>query len=160
MKDLEGRSFKCYPFISANDEGLMLKVSAFQIFHIGNSTLINSFNKTKFLFQGKCILFCYCYRLLFQPNTALLQSKPPTTFLTVNNDQGLNVIYSPGKNNENPAKLQISTLIITVTGLPIPNQLPEGGGTPIWIRWGCSSEILNLTPKGDHLGVTQAFCDF
>ena len=24
---------------------------------------------------------------------------------------------------------------------------------------GCSSEILNLTPKGDHLGVAQAFCD-
>ena len=110
----------------------MLKVSAFQIFHIGNSTLINSFNKTKFLFQGKCtdILFCYCYQLLFQPNTALSQSKPPTTFLTVNNDQGLNVIYSPGKNNENQAKLQISTLIITVTGLPIPNQLPGGVGLP------------------------------
>ena len=28
-----------------------------------------------------------------------------------------------------------------------------GGGTPIWNRRGCSSEILNLTPKGDHLGV-------
>ena len=27
-----------------------------------------------------------------------------------------------------------------------------GGGTPIWNRRGCSSEILNLTPKGDHLG--------
>ena len=27
------------------------------------------------------------------------------------------------------------------------------GGTPIWNRRGCSSEILNLTPKGDHLGV-------
>ena len=34
-----------------------------------------------------------------------------------------------------------------------------GGGTPIWNRRGCSSEILNLTPKGDHLGVTQTFCD-
>ena len=33
------------------------------------------------------------------------------------------------------------------------------GGTPIWNRRGCSSEILNLTPKGDHLGVAQAFCD-
>ena len=32
-----------------------------------------------------------------------------------------------------------------------------GGGTPIWNRRGCSSEILNLTPKGDHLGVPQAF---
>ena len=25
-----------------------------------------------------------------------------------------------------------------------------GGGTPIWNRRGCSSEILNLTPKGDQ----------
>ena len=33
------------------------------------------------------------------------------------------------------------------------------GGTPIWNRRGCSSDILNLTPKGDHLGVAQAFCD-
>ena len=33
------------------------------------------------------------------------------------------------------------------------------GGTPIWNRRGCSSEILNLTPKGDHLGVAQGFCD-
>ena len=31
--------------------------------------------------------------------------------------------------------------------------VPRGGGTPIWNRRGCSSEILNLTPKGDHLGV-------
>ena len=36
---------------------------------------------------------------------------------------------------------------------------PGGGGTPIWNRRECSSEILNLTPKGDHLGVAQAFCD-
>ena len=34
-----------------------------------------------------------------------------------------------------------------------------GGGTPIWNRRGRSSEILNLTPKGDHLGVAQAFRD-
>ena len=27
------------------------------------------------------------------------------------------------------------------------------GETPIWNRRGCSSEILNLTPKGGHLGV-------
>ena len=26
-------------------------------------------------------------------------------------------------------------------------------------QMGCSSEILNLTPKGDYLGVAQAFCD-
>ena len=33
-----------------------------------------------------------------------------------------------------------------------------GGGTPIWNRRGCSSEILNSTPRGDHLGVAQVFC--
>ena len=31
-----------------------------------------------------------------------------------------------------------------------------GGGTPIWNRRVCSSVILNLIPKGDHLGVAQA----
>ena len=36
---------------------------------------------------------------------------------------------------------------------------PGRGGTPIWNRQGCSSEILNLTSKGDHLGVAQAYCD-
>ena len=36
---------------------------------------------------------------------------------------------------------------------------PGGGGTPICNGRGCSSEILNLTPKGDYLGVAQAFCD-
>ena len=34
-----------------------------------------------------------------------------------------------------------------------------GWGTPIWNRRGCSSEILNLTPNGDYLGMAQAFCD-
>ena len=34
-----------------------------------------------------------------------------------------------------------------------------GGGLPYETDGGCSSEILNLTPKGDHLGVAQAFCD-
>ena len=28
-----------------------------------------------------------------------------------------------------------------------------GGGTPIWNRQGCSSEIVNLTPKGDQSGL-------
>ena len=28
-------------------------------------------------------------------------------------------------------------------------------GTPIWNRRGCSSEILSLTPKGNHVGVVQ-----
>ena len=35
----------------------------------------------------------------------------------------------------------------------------DARGSPIWNRPGCSSEILNLTPKGDHLGVAQGFCD-
>ena len=34
----------------------------------------------------------------------------------------------------------------------VPKGSDTGGGTPIWNRRGCSSEILNLTPKGDHLG--------
>ena len=29
----------------------------------------------------------------------------------------------------------------------------RGGRAPIWSRRGCSSEILNLTPKGKHLAV-------
>ena len=33
------------------DEGLTLETSAFQIFHGGNSTFINFFDKTKFLNQ-------------------------------------------------------------------------------------------------------------
>ena len=33
-----------------SDEGLTLETSAFLIFHGGNSTFINSFDKTKFLF--------------------------------------------------------------------------------------------------------------
>ena len=35
----------------------------------------------------------------------------------------------------------------------------RGGGTPIWNRRDARLEILNLTPKGEHLGVAQAFCD-
>ena len=35
----------------------------------------------------------------------------------------------------------------TLWWLEIPG---GGGGTPIWNRRGCSSEILNLTPKGDQ----------
>ena len=33
----------------------------------------------------------------------------------------------------------------------------DGSGTPMWNRRGCLLENLNLTPKGDHLGVAQAF---
>ena len=50
------------------------------------------------------------------------------------------------------------TLQIVING-PYPGGGGGGGGIPIWNRRGCSSEILNLTPKGDHLGVAQAFCD-
>ena len=32
-----------------------------------------------------------------------------------------------------------------------------GGGIPIWNRRGCSSEIFNLTPKGDHPGRGSSF---
>jgi len=39
------------------------------------------------------------------------------------------------------------------------NMNPGGRGTPIWNRRGCSLEILNLTPKGDRLGMAQALCD-
>ena len=48
-----------------------------------------------------------------------------------------------------------------ITNITFRGNCPRGwgGGTPIWNRWGCWSEILNLTPKGDHLGVAQAFCD-
>ena len=35
-----------------SDEGLTLETSAFQIFHGGNFTFINSFDKTKFLFRS------------------------------------------------------------------------------------------------------------
>ena len=40
----------------------------------------------------------------------------------------------------------------------MPGPRGRGGGvTLIWNTRGCSSEILNLTPKRDHLGVVQAF---
>ena len=40
------------------DEGLTLETSAFQIFHGGNSTFINSFDKTKFLTLTILARFC------------------------------------------------------------------------------------------------------
>ena len=48
MKDLESWHFECSAIISC-EEGLSLEMSAFQIFHSGNSTFISLFNKTKFL---------------------------------------------------------------------------------------------------------------
>ena len=41
-----------YTVYRANDEGSILKTSAFQIFHGGNSTFISSFDKTKVLFHS------------------------------------------------------------------------------------------------------------
>ena len=42
------------PHISSirSDGGLRLETSAFQIFHGGNSTIINSFDETQFLFHS------------------------------------------------------------------------------------------------------------
>ena len=58
------------------------------------------------LFRGEHVaiaLFCYCYQLLFQPRTPLLQSKPPPSFQTVNKNQGLcqasKLIFSPRSNS-------------------------------------------------------------
>ena len=42
-------------------QGLMLETSAFLIFHSGNSTFINSFDKTKFLFS--CHVGCFHWDL-------------------------------------------------------------------------------------------------
>ena len=50
VKDLESWSFELYSHPSEcipYDEGLTLETSAFQVFHGGNSTFINSFDKTK-----------------------------------------------------------------------------------------------------------------
>ena len=37
--------------------------------------------------------------------------------------------------------------------------VPPGGGDFHMKQTGMLVGILNLTPKGDHLGVAQAFCD-
>ena len=51
-------------------------------------------------------------------------------------------------------------LIVKTTKFQLKiSSTPGGGRTSIWNRRGCSSEIFNLTPKGDHQGVAQAFCD-
>ena len=46
-----------------------------------------------------------------------------------------------------------------IVQLFVRRKTPGGGGAPIWNRRVCSSEILNLTPKGDHLGVALANFD-
>ena len=38
-------------------------------------------------------------------------------------------------------------------------KIVQNGGIPIANRQGCSSRILNLTPKGDRLGAAQTLCD-
>ena len=50
-------------------------------------------------------LFCYCYQLLFQPCTPLLQSKPPPTFQAVSNNEGLRNIF-PKKEQRKPSKVK------------------------------------------------------
>ena len=50
-----------------------------------------------------------------------------------------------------------TTQLLMLTPAKLNASIPRK--TPIWNRQGCSSEILNLTPKGDHQGVPQAFCD-
>ena len=54
---------------------------------------------------------------------------------------------------------QLMTSSYRSDGFQLNNEMTPGEKTPIWNRRGCLSEILNLTPKGDHLGVAQAFCD-
>ena len=46
MKDLESWRFEHKLFIRVNHKGLTLQMSAFQIFHNVNLSLINSFDKT------------------------------------------------------------------------------------------------------------------
>ena len=38
-------------------------------------------------------------------------------------------------------------------------EVARGGGDSHMKQTGCSLDILNSTPKGDHWGVAQAFCD-
>ena len=49
MKDLESCHFERYRFVRANDVGLTLETSAFQMSCGGISTFINSFDEAKFL---------------------------------------------------------------------------------------------------------------
>ena len=62
-----GRSKQKFGFIKRvdkgeihSDEGLRLETSAFQIFHGGNFTFINSFDKTKFVFHTNVGRFANC----------------------------------------------------------------------------------------------------
>ena len=65
--------------------------------------------------------------------------------------------------------LQRVRLVVTTSIMLISHRLADYaekllqkapvGGTPLWNKRACSSEILNLTTKGDHLSVAQAFCD-
>ena len=49
--------------------------------------------------------------------------------------------------HQHQIEMEIGTVMEILQGRKSP------GGTPRWNRRGCSSEILELTPKGDHLGV-------
>ena len=83
----------------------------------------------------------HCYpRILeatLQQNGHSLVSPSSNAFLT---------LQVPDIFNLFPLYLDISLLVA------LKPEPPGGGGTPIWNRRGCLSEMLNLTPKGDHLG--------
>ena len=51
--------------------------------------------------------------------------------------------------------------LIAIVGsfIPVWVIFPGGGGDSHMEQTGMLVGILNLTPKGDHLGVAQAFCD-
>ena len=75
-----------------------------------------------------------------------------------------NTRHQPKTCNETMLRDKVRVLAASSTDVWSDDSFYQGwhlgeGGNPIWNRRGCSSEILNLTPKGDHLGVAQAFCD-
>ena len=47
------------------------------------------------------------------------------------------------------------TIFSRKDSISVRMSIPGGGG----LRYETDGEILNLTPKGDHLGVAQGFCD-
>ena len=59
-----------------------------------------------------------------------------------------------GREEERKSIVSLS-MTITADG----NRKIGGGGNSHMEQTGMLVEILNLTPKGDHLGVAQAFCD-
>ena len=62
-----------------SDKGLTLETSAFQIFHGGNSTFINSFDKTKFssFYVSSTLYVCLSYVRVTVPRTASTNARYP-----------------------------------------------------------------------------------